>query len=133
MKNKIRIIYYVLNTIIFILSLLFLFIELRLILSFDWSIYQYPLFSSIQYISRFLLSLMICTLTFIPFINIKRRKRNLTYISWIGSISILIFGIISSFFATNYFGEIFLILSCLYFVVSMIYYRKVKTIIRKKY
>lgn len=124
MKKKIKITYYLLNTIIFILSLLFLLIELRLILSFDWSIYQDPLFSSIQYILRFLLALMICTLTFIPFINIKKRNRKLTYISWLGSISIFIFGIISSFFVTNTFGEIFLILSSLYFVISMIYYRK---------
>lgn len=124
MKKTIKITYYVLNSIIFILALLFLLIELRLILSLDWTIYQDPLFSSVQYIFRFLLACMICTLTFIPFMNIKRRKRKLSYISWIGSISIFMFGIISSFFVTNYFGEIFLILSCLYFVLSMIYYHK---------
>ena len=98
-------------SIIIILALAFLFIEARLLISLDWSIYDYAFNGFIRYFFRFLLALFALSVCVFEFINLK--KKTLSTYLFVADLSLVIMSIIALIYTANYVGIICIVLSSL--------------------
>ena len=98
-------------SIIIILSLAFMFIEARLLISLDWSIYDFAFNGFIRYFFRFLLALFALSVCVLEFINLK--KKTLSKYLFIADLSLVIMSVIALIYTANYVGIICIVLSTL--------------------
>ena len=98
-------------SIIIILSLAFMFIEARLLISLDWSIYDFAFNGFIRYFFRFLLALFALSVCVFEFINLK--KKTLSKYLFIADLSLVLMSVIALIYTANYVGIICIVLSTL--------------------
>ena len=98
-------------SIIIILSLAFMFIEARLLISLDWSIYDFAFNGFIRYLFRFVLALFALSVCVFEFINLK--KKALSKYLFIANLSLVIMSVIALIYTANYVGIICIVLSTL--------------------
>lgn len=98
-------------SIIIILSLAFMFIEARLLISLDWSIYDFAFNGFIRYLFRFLLALFALSVCIFEFINLK--KKTLSKYLFIADLSLVLMSVIALIYTANYVGIICIVLSTL--------------------
>ena len=98
-------------SIIIILSLAFMFIEARLLISLDWSIYDFAFNGFIRYFFRFVLALFALSVCVFEFINLK--KKTLSNYLFITDLSLVLMSIIALIYTANYVGIICIVLSTL--------------------
>ena len=100
-------------SIIIILSLAFLFIEGRLLISLDWSIYDFAFAGFIRYLFRFLLALFALSVCVFELVNLKKKNKTLSIYLFVADISLVLMSIFALIFTANYVGVICLVLSTL--------------------
>ena len=98
-------------SIIIILSLAFMFIEARLLISLDWSIYDFAFNGFIRYLFRFVLALFALSVCVFEFINLK--KKTLSKYLFIADLSLVLMSVIALIYTANYVGIICIVLSSL--------------------
>ena len=113
MKAFILILRRVVCVLIALFSLIILLLELRLIFSADWRIYQHPALGLLQYTLRAMLAAAALLIGISSFVS-KRPQHTL----W-ESIYLLCASVPLSFFATNYVGKAALLLSACYFLTNL--------------
>lgn len=94
-----------------ILSLVFIVIEARLLVSLDWSIYDNAFNGMIRYLFRLLLSLFVLLVSISNIISIKIKKTSLEVLLMFSNLALFISSIIISLFASNYVGLVCILLS----------------------
>ena len=103
----------IVSCLIMILSLAFIFIEARLILSGDFNIYDYAFNGFIRYLFRLLLAILFFVVSLFEIINIKRKDERIKEYLMYGSLALVISSLVIIMFSTNYVGIILLSLSSL--------------------
>lgn len=105
-------------TIILILSLIFVFIEGRLLISLDWIIYDNAFNGFIRYFFRLLFAILCIFVVILEFINMKKNNKTLTFYLIISNISLLISSFIIFLFGTNYVGIVVLGVAMFYTLIK---------------
>lgn len=126
MKKVLYILYLIVSTLIMLLATVFIIIEGRLFFVGDWLLHQYPILGFLQYLLRFLFALGAFVVGLFAFINGKKR----TFLWGSGALLIVSLGMV--FFLTNYFGEIFLGVSLVYFILHFLVYTFCFAFVQKK-
>lgn len=120
MKKIISILFYFIGSIIMLLSLVMMVIELRLIISLDFMIYDSPINGFIRYFLRFSLAFLYL---FMVLCEIIKKLKNNSFIKnnlLIINLSLLIASIIIYFTTTNYINIIVLILMIAYISIKLL-------------
>lgn len=120
MKRLVNIIFSVICTIIIIFSVVFAFLQARLIFSLDWIIYDNSFNGLIRYLFRFIISLFALITMILELINIKKNNKDLYIYLCVFDLSLLVASIIISLFATNYVGLVCLLLSTILVIIKLI-------------
>ena len=94
-----------------ILSLVFIVIEARLLVSLDWSIYDNAFNGMIRYLFRLLLSLFVLLVSISNIISIKIKKTPFEVLLMFSNLALFISSIIISLFASNFVGLVCILLS----------------------
>ena len=118
MKKEMNILTFFISSIIILLSLVFIFIEGRLLFSLDWIIYDNAFNGFIRYLFRLIISIYVGFVGLMEIINIKKQKDILLYFN----ISLVLISIILLFTTTNYVGTICIIVSVLLLIIKLIKY-----------
>ena len=118
MKKVMNILTIFISSIIILLSLVFIFIEVRLLFSLDWIIYDNAFNGFIRYLFRLIISIYAGFVGLMEIINIKKQKDILLYFN----ISLVLISIILLFTTTNYVGTICIIVSVLLLIIKLIIY-----------
>ena len=103
----------IISTLIIILSIVFIFIEARLILAGDYLIYDNALNGFIRYLFRLILSILSFIVALFEIINIKKKDEKIKEYLMYGSVSLVVMSLTIIFFSTNYVGIVLLSLSSL--------------------
>ena len=104
--------------IIFVLSLAFIVIEGRLLLSLDWTIYDNVVFGFLRYFFRFLIAVVTSIYVILEFINMKKKSEKLNFILFIYNICLVIVSVFLLSEATNMVGEIAILLSLIILLIK---------------
>ena len=110
LKLFLNVLFILLSIITLILSLTFIFIEGRLLISLDWIIYDAFLLGFIRYFFRLLLAIYVFITTILGLINLKKKNNILDNYFLIFNISQVVMSIILLIFVPNFLGEIALTL-----------------------
>ena len=119
MRKLLHIGYYIFSGILLLLATAFCMIEGRLLFSGDWSIYEYAFQGGIQYFCRLLLAVFALGMGFLSFVNIIKQRKKISDLLRTGAVALVIMSAIICFFAINYVGEILLVISVIYFLLSL--------------
>ncbi len=119
MRKLLRIVYYIFSGLLILLAAAFCIIEGRLLFSGDWGIYESAFQGFIQYFCRFLMAVFALSMGFLPFVNRIKPSQRISSFLGTGAVALVIMSGILCFFATNYVGEILLVLSLIYFLLSL--------------
>lgn len=111
MKKLLNVLLIIFCIIFSILSLIFIVIEARLLVSLDWSIYDNAFNGMIRYLFRLLLSLFVLLVSISNIISIKIKKTSLEVLLVFSNLALFISSIIISLFASNYVGLVCMLLS----------------------
>ena len=103
----------IISTLIIILSLVFIFIEARLIIAGDFLIYDNAFNGFIRYFFRLILSILSFIVALFEIINIKKKDEKIKEYLMYGSISLVVMSIVIILFSTNYVCIVLLSLSSL--------------------
>lgn len=107
--------------VIFIVSLVFIVIEGRLLFSLDWTIYDNVFFGFLRYLFRLLIAIVTCVYSILEFINIKKKSELINFILFIYNICLVMVSTIMLFATTNMVGEIALCLSSIIILIKIIF------------
>lgn len=113
----------VISILIMILSLIFIFIEGRIILSGDFLVYDSVFNAFIRYLFRLALSVLSFVIGFYEIKNIKKKDKKISEYLMYGSVSLVIISIVVIIFSTNYVGIILLSLSILFLLNKYLLYK----------
>lgn len=119
MKRLFNILITIISLIIIILSLAFIVIEGRLLISLDWIIYDNNINGFIRYFFRFIIAIISLTIGLLEIINRFKNNNNLNYYLLISELSLVISSIIILINSANYIGQICLIVSSLLVVLKL--------------
>lgn len=111
MKKLLNVLLIIFSVIASILSLVFIVLEVRLLFSLDWTIYDNVFNGMIRYLFRLLLSIFVLLVCLANIINLKFKKTSLEILLMFSIVSIFISSIIISIFASNYVGLVCVLLS----------------------
>ena len=111
MKKLLNVLLIIFCIISSILSLVFIVIEARLLVSLDWSIYDNAFNGMIRYLFRLLLSLFVLLVSISNIISIKIKKTSFEVLLMFSNLALFISSIIISLFASNYVGLVCMLLS----------------------
>jgi hypothetical protein len=109
-----------LSSIIAIVSLAFIFIEGRLVLSFDWSLHEHEFLGFIQYLARLGLGVLCLSVSVSSIIYINRKSFVFE------ALCILAISMAIATGATNGIGIYFIIASALYVIASVLHHVELK-------
>ena len=109
MKRLSSVIFIIFSALAALISFLFIVIEGRLLLSFDWTLHEQEFLAFMQYLARLALAIY----TFSVAVNSIRYREQKNFI--FEGASVLTIAIALSIYATNNFGLYFIILAVLYF------------------
>lgn len=120
MKILVNILLGFINFIVIILSLAFIIIEARLLISLDFIIYDNAINGFIRYFLRAIIAMYVFVTAIFVYINMIKEKEKISKLLLISILSIFIVSIILLFTTTNYVGFICSILSLIYFVLYIV-------------
>ena len=120
MKVLVNILLGFINFIVIILSLAFIIIEARLLISLDFLIYDNIINGFIRYFLRAIIAMYVFVTAIFVYINMIKEKEKISKLLLISILSIFIVSIILLFTTTNYVGFICSILSLIYFVLYIV-------------
>ena len=120
MKILVNILLGFINFIVIILSLAFILIEARLLISLDFLIYDNIINGFIRYFLRAIIAMYVFVTAIFVYINMIKEKEKISKLLLISILSIFIVSIILLFTTTNYVGFICSILSLIYFVLYIV-------------
>ena len=115
MSKFCRVLVYIFSSIIIILSLAFIIIEVRLVFSGDYLVYDSPFNGFVRYFFRLLLAFLVLGKSVLEFTKIGKNGMLKEYLFY-GDISLLLMSIIILIFSTNYVGLVCILLSVLIFI-----------------
>jgi hypothetical protein len=107
------------SAIILLLSIVFIVIEGRLLFCGDWIVYDNVALGFFKYFFRFLIAIFAATHSIFEYINMKKKNQKITHYLFVGNIAFLIVGITLFFTASNYVGEIALLLSLISIIIKL--------------
>ena len=110
------------SIIIFILALVFIVIEGRLLFSLDWIVYDNVFFGFLRYLFRTIIAILTCVYVVFEFINMKKKSDLLTFILFVYNLCLIIISIFLLFTATNMVGEIACCISLLVLIIKVLFY-----------
>ena len=119
MRKGLNLLRLILSVLIGLLALVFVVIEGRNLFSGDWLIYEYAFNGLVRYLSRLLLALFALSQGILAFINLKRKSEKLAMVSLAGSVGLVVMSVFLLIFATNYVGEVALVIAVIYFVLVL--------------
>ena len=120
MKVLVNILLGFINFIVIILSLAFIIIEARLLISLDFLIYDNIINGFIRYFLRAIIAMYVFVTAIFVYINMIKEKEKISKLLLISILSIFIVSIILLFTTTNHVGFICSILSLIYFVLYIV-------------
>lgn len=124
MRLLAKILFIVSCAIALILSLAFIVIEGRLILSQDWVIYDNPINGLIRYLLRFIFALIGLTMSIFEFINLKKKNSFIGLCLVTANFSLLVMSIILMILGSNGVGTILLIISLMIIFTKLLLIEK---------
>jgi len=109
----------IVSVVLIIISLAFIFIEGRLLLSLDWIVYNSPFMSFIMYFCRFLSALIIGVIGVLEIINLFKKNNKLSLIILFSNIGLVIMSIIVFIETTNYVDIAAIILGVIILLIEV--------------
>lgn len=125
MKKAGKIITYIAAALIILLSILFIVIEGRTLLSCDWQLYENIVDGFIRYFFRLLISIFALFIGIITYFVLRKKKIYeilFLYYSF-GLFALMASSIIISMFSTNYIDKLILAVMLIYGFGIMLYFR----------
>lgn len=104
--------------VIFLLGLVFIVIEGRLLFSGDWLVYDNVVGGFFKYFFRLLIALFACTYSVTTYINFFKNSPKLSHYLYVGSACLFITGLIMSFTTTNYVDQASCIITSVLFLIK---------------
>lgn len=127
MIKFLKIVNYIITSFLMLLSIFFIVIEGRTLLSREISIFNNVAGGYVTYSSRFILALLILFISVISLIYFIRKNNKLSIYVYFFSLTVLISSVIISIYATNFIDILFIIIGNLYFLLIQAYLLLTKT------
>ena len=129
MKKVLNIFNVIISSIVLLLSLIFIFIEGRLLFSGDWLIYDNVILGMFKYLFRLIIAIFVGMYSILTFINIKKKSGILTNFLFMLSICLFIVSIFMIIYTANYVDIISIIIASIILLINvsnivLIYIRK---------
>ena len=120
MKKVLNIFNVIISSIVLLLSLIFIFIEGRLLFSGDWLIYDNVILGMFKYLFRLIIAISVGMYSIITFINIKKKSGILTNFLFMLSICLFIVSIFMLIYTANYVDKISIIIASIILLINVL-------------
>lgn len=123
MKKLGKIICYVVAALIVIFSLIFIFLEMRNLISGDFLLYENYVNGFIRYFFRLIIALFALALGIFSYFALSKKENRTFHIYfYFGVVTLLITSIVIACYATTYIDILLLVLSSLFGLGSLLYF-----------
>ena len=119
MKKVLNIFNVIISSIVLLLSLIFIFIEGRLLFSGDWLIYDNVILGMFKYLFRLIIAISVGMYSILTFINIKKKSGILTNFLFMLSICLFIVSIFMLIYTANYVDKISIIIASIILLINV--------------
>lgn len=119
MKKVLNIFNVIISSIVLLLSLVFIFIEGRLLFSGDWLIYDNVILGMFKYLFRLIIAISAGMYSILTFINIKKKSGILTNFLFMLSICLFIISIFMLIYTANYVDKISIIIASIILLINV--------------
>lgn len=119
MKKVLNIFNVIISSIVLLLSLVFIFIEGRLLFSGDWLIYDNVILGMFKYLFRLIIAISAGMYSILTFINIKKKSGILTNFLFMLSICLFIISIFMIIYTANYVDKISIIIASIILLINV--------------
>ncbi len=119
MKRTVNIFNIIISSIVLLLSLIFIFIEGRLLFSGDWLIYDNVILGMFKYLFRLIIAISAGMYSILTFINIKKKSAILTNFLFMLSICLFIVSIFMLIYTANYIDKILIIIASIILLINV--------------
>ena len=120
MKKVLNIFNVIISSIVLLLSLIFIFIEGRLLFSGDWLIYDNVILGMFKYLFRLIIAISVGMYSILTFINIKKKSGILTNFLFMLSICLFIVSIFMLIYTANYVDKISIIIASIILLINVL-------------
>ena len=120
MKKVLNIFNVIISSIVLLLSLVFIFIEGRLLFSGDWLIYDNVILGMFKYLFRLIIAISVGMYSILTFINIKKKSGILTNFLFMLSICLFIVSIFMLIYTANYVDKISIIIASIILLINVL-------------
>lgn len=120
MKKVLNIFNVIISSIVLLLSLIFIFIEGRLLFSGDWLIYDNVILGMFKYLFRLIIAIFAGMYSILTFINIKKKSGILTNFLFMLSICLFIVSIFMLIYTANYVDKISIIIASIILLINVL-------------
>ena len=120
MKKVLNIFNVIISSIVLLLSLIFIFIEGRLLFSGDWLIYDNVILGMFKYLFRLIIAISVGMYSILTFINIKKKSGILTNFLFMLSICLFIVSIFMLIYTANYVDKISIIIASIILLLNVL-------------
>ena len=120
MKKVLNIFNVIISSIVLLLSLVFIFIEGRLLFSGDWLIYDNVILGMFKYLFRLIVAIFAGMYSILTFINIKKKSGILTNFLFMLSICLFIVSIFMLIYTANYVDKISIIIASIILLINVL-------------
>lgn len=120
MKKVLNIFNVIISSIVLLLSLIFIFIEGRLLFSGDWLIYDNVILGMFKYLFRLIVAIFAGMYSILTFINIKKKSGILTNFLFVLSICLFIVSIFMLIYTANYVDKISIIIASIILLINVL-------------
>ena len=110
---------FIISSIVLLLSLIFIFIEGRLLFSGDWLIYDNVILGMFKYLFRLIIAISAGMYSILTFINIKKKSGILTNFLFMLSICLFIISIFMIIYTANYVDKISIIIASIILLINV--------------
>ena len=120
MKKVMNIVLIGFSTIFGLFALAFAFLEARLLVSLDWTIYDFAFNGFIRYFLRLIIALAALAVSVIQIKNVIKENEKVSKVLYLVDYLLLLISIVIAIFATNYVGIICIGLSASIILIKFI-------------
>ena len=107
-------------SLVIVLALAVAFLEARLVVSLDWSVYQSPVNGLIRYLLRLVLALTAFAVALMEIINLKLKHTEIDSMLLFAEAGLLIGAVPVCTFGANYIGVVYGVFAVLLFALSLL-------------
>ena len=119
MKKVLNIFNVIISSIVLLLSLIFIFIEGRLLFSGDWLIYDNVILGMFKYLFRLIIAIFVGMYSILTFINIKKKSGILTNFLFMLSVCLFIVSTFMIIYTANYVDKISIIIASIILLINV--------------